>query len=73
MQKQPAERKSLRRMDPGTVNLAEIMAFTQPLLYLASQMKPSRFCRVHVISDSQYVVNTGNSNAPQQPTDRCGG
>ena len=47
-------------MDPGTVSLAEMMAFMQPLLYLASTKSPgANFFRVHIISDSQYVVNIG--------------
>lgn len=52
-------------MDPGTVSLAEIMAFMQPVLYLASQTKATRFRRIHIVSDSEYVVRIGNRQ--QQP------
>lgn len=59
----PAERWPFRGgMDPGTVSLAEIMAFMQPLLFMSSKFKPSQFQRVHVFSDSQYVVNIANGN-----------
>lgn len=63
----PAQRWPFRGgMDPGTISLAEIMAFLQPLLFMASTMKPSQFQRVHIFSDSQYVVNIGKgTRAPK--------
>lgn len=36
------------------------MGFLQPLIFLSSHANWDEFKHVHVISDSQYVVNTGN-------------
>lgn len=49
-------------MHPGTVSLGEIMGFMQPLMYLASKSSDGpQFQRIHVVSDSQYVVQIGNA------------
>lgn len=50
----------------GTSNVAELMGVFWPLLYLAEQRAAvkAQGCRVHVISDSSYVVNGLNSSTP---------
>lgn len=51
-------------MSHGTNSLAELMAYVEPLLLLTNAGKPKRqpsgACRVHILSDSEYVVNCGN-------------
>lgn len=41
----------------GTNNVAEMMAYLMPLLYLSAQ---GRAARVHIVTDSEYVANTLN-------------
>jgi ribonuclease HI len=54
-------------MNPGTVSLGEMFAIYHPLIYLASKLDiDKQLKRVHVISDSEYVVRTGNGH--QRPT-----
>ena len=53
----------------GTVNVAEILAYLQPLGWLASREEDRRrkrgarmaAYRVHIVTDSQYCEKTGNS------------
>lgn len=43
----------------GTNNVAEMMAYVMPLMYLSSQFVPTanrKTCRVRVITDSEYVA-----------------
>lgn len=54
-------------MNDGTVNIAEAMAYMQPLLWYSTRVraerKQSRTARehiVHVITDSEYVREAGN-------------
>lgn len=51
-------------MNRGTVNVAEIMAYVQPLNYLVSEKAAGRNNRVvtniHVITDSDYCRSTGS-------------
>lgn len=51
----------------GTVNVAEIMAYLLPLTYLADKLTDQRRTgagtrpvRVHIVTDSQYVKDTGS-------------
>ena len=46
-------------MSSGTNNMAEMMAVLHPLMYLVNSKKGVKDggCRVHVVSDSEYVVN----------------
>lgn len=53
----------------GSVNLAELMAYLQPLSWLANReadrikkYKRRRDYQVQIVTDSQYCANTGNSN-----------
>lgn len=56
-------------MNRGTVNFAEVMAYLQPLNWLAAReadrrgkgRQRSRACRVHIVTDSEYASNTGGS------------
>lgn len=43
----------------GTNNFAEIMAYALPLFHLADRHNGGKLCRVHVITDSQYVQGGG--------------
>lgn len=60
------ERKDFSRktwygsMNEGTINVAEYMAYIQPLIYFANQ-KAETFQHVHIITDSQ-VVAAANPN-----------
>lgn len=54
----------------GTSNFAEIMAYVQPLQELAAaeakrreQFHSHRLLKVHVVTDSEYVVKNGNAPA----------
>ena len=54
-------------MSKGTVNLAEMMAYIQPLSWISAQRDKERkeegtssFCRVHIITDSQYCQGQGD-------------
>jgi ribonuclease HI len=53
----------------GTVNLAELMAYASPLLWLASLKRIKRTstgaCRVHILSDSEWCVRAGNGQWSQ--------
>jgi len=45
-------------MSHGTNNMAELMSVLHPLMYLCNAVEPtSGGCKVHVITDSQYVAN----------------
>jgi len=54
----------------GTVNVAEIMAYMQPLNWLAAreeerrqeQKTKRRAWRIHILTDSQYCQKTGSTN-----------
>lgn len=51
-------------MNMGTVNVAEIMAYFQPLNHIFTSndnLRGGKFVNVHVLTDSEYVANTGNS------------
>jgi ribonuclease HI len=56
-------------MSQGTVNLAEMMAYIQPLSYFAAQEAKRRkgsgaaprFMQVHIVTDSSYVKEVGQS------------
>jgi len=57
-------------MSRGTVNLAEMLAYLQPLSVLASRERlrrkknkalPARFYQVHILTDSNYVKEVGAS------------
>lgn len=50
----------------GTNNVAEMMAIFWPLLYLSNSNAgvSDRGCRVHVVTDSAYVVNGLKSTDP---------
>jgi len=50
----------------GTNNMAELMAVLHPLMYLANNEKGEKpgGCKVHVISDSEYVVNGLKHTSP---------
>lgn len=51
----------------GTVNFAEIMAYLQPLGWFAAREEErrksggTRLYRVHIVTDSEYCKNMGNS------------
>lgn len=54
----------------GTVNFAEVMAYLQPLTAFSGaeadrreKGRTPRVCRVHVVTDSKYVRDTGASEA----------
>lgn len=53
-------------MNRGTVNLAEMLAYVQPLTWIVNQEQERvkaggerRAVRVHIVTDSQYCVNQG--------------
>lgn len=46
----------------GTNNIAEIMAYFHALLWISEHRKnKGEPCRVHIITDSQFVANSGNN------------
>jgi hypothetical protein len=54
-------------MNEGTVNVAEVMAYVQPILWYLRQVQDARSNgaavrkhTVHIITDSEYTANTGN-------------
>ena len=50
-------------MSKGTVNLAEMLAYIQPLSWIAAErkrLKQKSFIRVHIITDSQYCQGQGD-------------
>jgi ribonuclease HI len=62
----------------GTSNMAEIMAYLQPLTFLANREAdrrdkggPAATVRVHVVTDSEYVQKTGSS-LPSLPAKNAG-
>ena len=56
-----SRRKFFGGFSCGTNNVAEIMAFLHPLLYLDATISTKhRAPTVYVLSDSEYVVNAGN-------------
>lgn len=74
------ERATMERLEwfayanRGTVNTAEAMAYLLPLMWIAGReadrLKEGsrrRACRVHVVTDSEYVRNSGRSEDRQKP------
>jgi ribonuclease HI len=60
--KSKIRRKFFGGLSCGTNNVAEIMAILHPLLYLDASVKTKHNApAVYIISDSEYVVNAGNS------------
>jgi ribonuclease HI len=50
-------------MNPGTVNVAEIMAYVGPLNYLVgSSYGTAVFRDVHIFTDSEYVAQIGSGD-----------
>jgi ribonuclease HI len=58
-------------MNHGTVNLAELMAYLQPINWIAGRLQQRRRkhsqhfqeCHIHCISDSKYCVENGQTEA----------
>jgi ribonuclease HI len=68
-QKEGAEpyKKFFGGLSSGTNNVAEIMAVLHPLLYLDATVDTSRRkYYVYILSDSEYVVKTGNGEAKRK-------
>lgn len=57
----------------GTVNFAEIMAYLQPLNWLAAREEGKhRAVRVHIVTDSMYCKNKGHSRNGAAPGKNAG-
>lgn len=50
-------------LNRGTVNVAEFMAYVQPLMWYTTQGEKGKFRTVHIVTDSQVVAsNKGNGH-----------
>jgi ribonuclease HI len=68
----PAARwKFFGGLSAGTNNVAEIMAVVHPLMFLDATVNTEhKKPNVYILSDSEYVVNTGSGHSPQRKSNR---